>query len=396
LLSLDCLGFALPGVSAGIIGWRQFGRTANGSPHTLRIAFSNFDDLANPWYGGGGARAIHEVGQRLAGRHQVTVVTGTFPGAPRGAVDGVAYQRVGAAWAGPRLGQVIYSLLLPLAVRRLPHDVWVESLTPPFSTGMLPWFTRRQVAALTQILGGAGMARKYGLPFDRLERAGLRHYRHAIALSEVLKAQLLTMNPRLNVAVIPNGVPDELIARVPRKDERHVLFLGRLDRAHKGLDLLLDAWGALPDPVPPLVIAGAGSAEQEAWLRRHPVAGSRQVRFAGRVTGDAKLKLMDDALLLVMPSRYEGFPLTLLEGFCHELPAVLFAIPELAWLPDTCCVKLPPFEVPALTEALRGLIADPERRHAMGRAARDYARHFGWNDLAARYEAFLAGLGAGG
>lgn len=380
----------------GLIGWQPAAVAVNGFPHVLRIVFSNFDDLANPWYAGGGARAIHEVTRRLAARHEVAVLTGNFPGARQGLVDGVEYRRLGAAWAGPRLGQLIYSTLLPLAVRRTPHEVWVESLTPPFSTGMLPWFTRRPVAALTQILGGAGMTKKYGLPFDRVERSGLRHYRHAIALSEVIKAQLLGMNPRLNVAVIPNGVPDELIARTPQRAERHVLFLGRIDREQKGLDLLLDAWARVPRPAVPLVIAGTGPATELAWLRSTCASCPNEVRLVGRVEGAEKLRLMDEALFLVMPSRFEGFPLTMVEAFCHELPVVLYAIPELAWLPASCSVKLPPFDVSALADALHDLLADSERRRRMGGAARQEARAYGWDALAGRYEKFLAGLVAGG
>ncbi|HAV60771.1 MAG TPA: hypothetical protein DCY13_00200, partial [Verrucomicrobiales bacterium] len=309
----------------------------------MRIAFSNFDDLNNPWYAGGGARAIHEVARRLVSRHQVTAVTGNYPSARPAFVDGVAYKQIGAGWAGPRLGQLIYGLLLPLAARRTPHDVWVESLTPPFSTGMLPWFTKCPVVALTQILGGLGMRQKYGLPFDRIERLGIRHYRYAIALSEVLKRQLLGMNAKLEVEVIPNGVPDQLIARIPKKTDRHVLFLGRLDRRHKGLDLLLQAWAAMPDNSPPLVVAGSGSQDETSWLERHPLVAAGKVTLTGRVSGDAKLQLMDEALYLVMPSRYEGFPLVLPEAFCHALPVVLYSIPELSWLPEDCCVKLPPF-----------------------------------------------------
>ena len=267
----------------------------------MRIVFSNFDAPTNPWYAGGGATAIHQIARRLARHHHVTVVTGAYPEAHDDNPDEVEYRRIGFAHAGPKLGQMLFSAALPLAVRRLKHDVWVESLTPPFSTGMVPWFTKRPVVALTQILGGAGMTGKYRLPFDQIERLGMRHYRHAIALSEVLKEQLLAMNPRLDVAVIPNGVSDALIARIPQKSERHVLFLGRLDRAHKGLDLLLTAWSGLPESAPPLVIAGAGSAEQESWLRRHPVVATRHVRLAGRVDGADKLKLMDEAMFLVMP-----------------------------------------------------------------------------------------------
>ena len=355
----------------------------------MKIVFSNYDDPRNPWYAGGGARAIHEVSRRLAGKHQVTVITGSYPGAVEGRTDAVQYRRLGGGWAGPKLGQLCFSALLPVAVRRTPHDVWVESLTPPFSTGMTPWFTGRPVTALTQIFGGLGMRRKYGLPFDRVERWGLLGYRHAIALSQVIRSQLLAANPRLNVAVIPNGVPDELIARDPVQKECHVLFVGRIDREQKGLDLLLPAWRAVNRPGLPLVIAGSGRAADEAWLKEQLRPLTHIARMAGHVADERKLRIFDQAAFLVLPSRFEGFPLTLVEAFAHGLPVICFGIPELAWLPDSCCLKVPPFDGPALTAAMQALLEDPERRRSMGRAAKRYSRDFGWDAIAGRYEDFL-------
>jgi len=61
-----------------------------------RIIFSNYDDPKNPFYGGGGARAIHEVARRLAVRHDVKIITGSYPGSRDEMVDGVSYTRIGS------------------------------------------------------------------------------------------------------------------------------------------------------------------------------------------------------------------------------------------------------------------------------------------------------------
>ena len=61
-----------------------------------RIIFSNYDDPKNPFYGGGGARAIHEVARRLAVRHDVKIITGSYPGSRDEMVDGVSYARIGS------------------------------------------------------------------------------------------------------------------------------------------------------------------------------------------------------------------------------------------------------------------------------------------------------------
>ena len=71
------------------------------------------------------------------------------------------------------------------------------------------------------------------------------------------------------------------------------------------------------------------------------------------------------------------------------MPVVLFAIPELAWLPDACCVKVPPFDQIAFGKAMIALCQNPELRRSMGEAAKRLARNFNWDDLAKKYEDFF-------
>jgi glycosyltransferase involved in cell wall biosynthesis len=360
-----------------------------------RLVFSNYDSPTNPFYGGGGARAIHEIARRLATHHEVRVVAGAFPGCRDGAVDGVTYEHIGRSGASGKLGQLGFQFRLPGRARRSDFDLWVESLTPPFSTACLQKFTPKPVVALTQVLAGKAMARKYKLPFGAIERRGLRTYRHAIALSEFLKGEILRANPRANVTVIPNGVPAELIRQTVAREERHILFLGRLDVNQKGLDLLLDAAAGLVGNVDvQLVIAGGGTARDEAWLRRRVefLRLADRVRFTGPVAGAQKHDLLRQAFFLAMPSRFEASPLVMLEAFACGVPVVLYDIPELHETPDTCCVKAPPFDVAGLSRAMFLLLRDGPRRAALGRAAKAYSAKFDWDDLAARYEDFFESI----
>jgi glycosyltransferase involved in cell wall biosynthesis len=362
------------------------------------IVFSNYDSPGNPWYGGGGARAIHAVARRLAARHRVRVLVGAFSRARRLVVDGVEYQPVGPRAAGPKLGQLWFQFSLPLRVRRREFDVWVESLTPPFSTACLQRFTRRPVVALTQVLAARGMTAKYRLPFAAVERRGLRAYRHFIATSEYLRGEIRRLNPEARIRVIPNGVEGDWVHAPLGAEERHVLFLGRLDIAQKGLDLLLEALASGPPLSLPVTLAGAGVPGDEAWIRRRlaetGLAG--RVRLAGRVAGEERRRLFREAACLALPSRFEASPLVLAEAFCFGLPVVMFDIPELRGYPETACVKVPPFDAPAFGRALRELLADDARRARMSAAAKAEARRYDWDDLSREYEDFLAETVAAG
>jgi len=120
----------------------------------MKIVFSNYDDVNNPYYGGGGAYAIHEVAKRLAKRHKVTVVTGNYPNAKTQFIDSVEYRRIGLSFLEPKLSQLIFHLLLPYYFRKSSFDVWIESFTPPFSTSFLPFFGRGRVIGLAHMLAG--------------------------------------------------------------------------------------------------------------------------------------------------------------------------------------------------------------------------------------------------
>jgi phosphatidylinositol alpha-mannosyltransferase len=357
-----------------------------------RIVFSNYDDVKNPFYGGGGAHAVHEIARRLAQCHSVRVVTGKYPGSCDESVDGVSYARIGSQSAGAKAGQLLFQFTLPLLVRRGEYDIWVESLTPPFSTACLQLFTKKPVVALTQVLAGQAMTRKYKLPFVWAERLGLRTYRHAIALSPFLESEIKRANPRAHVKVIPNGIDREQIAMEVSKEEKHILFLGRLDVEQKGLDLLLDAFRTVVQEVPqPLILAGSGSRADEAYVSRRIREFGLQgrVHTVGRVGGQAKAEHLRQAMFLVMPSRFEASPIVALEAFCYRLPVVLFAIPELAEMPGNCCCKVAPFNVPALAQAIVTLARDPAQREAMGLAAKAFVRQFDWDRLAGWYEDFF-------
>ncbi len=360
-----------------------------------KIIFSNYDDLKNPFYAGGGAAAIHEIARRLAARHDVTVLTGKYPGCRDETVDNVSYERIGSAAGGPRLGQIFFHFALPAQAARRDFAVWFESLTPPFSTACLQFFTRQPVIIVTQNLPGKAMAKKYKLPFQVLERVGLKTYRYAVALSEPIRAELLRANARMRVEVIPNGVDQALINQPVEKSEESILFLGRLDVEQKGLDMLVDAYRQVAaELAPPLVIAGSGIARDEDLLQRRIQEWglAARVLLVGRVQDRQKAETFRRAMFLVMPSRFEGFPLTLLEAACYGVPIVLFSIPELAWLPASCCVKVPPFDVSAFGQAMLELARDPARRAALGRAAKSWVRAFSWDSLAERYEKFFAGV----
>ncbi|MFI8890221.1 glycosyltransferase [Streptomyces paradoxus] len=354
------------------------------------VVISTFDDLRNPHYHGGGALLVDKVARRLAEDHRVTVVT-VAARAGTETRDGVRYHRLPLGWAGPRLGQLLYHAVLPVTARRLPHDLWLESFTPPFSTGFLPLFARGPVVGLAQSLSGAAMSRRYHLPFARIERYGLRFYEDVVVLNEADAATVRRHAPEAGTHVIRNGVDMPPAAPLRIGEGEYVAFLGRVDVWEKGLDLLLAAYAADP-PSLPLLLAGAGTRGAEAELAALITAAGADARWVGEVSGARKQRFLEDCAFMVLPSRSESFGLVALEAMAHGKPVLHFDLPTLRWMDGGGNVTVPAFDVEALGQRLRALTADEETRRRLGHLAHQAARWLSWDRTTGQYQSLVQEL----
>ncbi len=346
-----------------------------------RVVISSFDNPGSRDYAGGGSAVVALMAGWLGREYQVMVVTA---GRRRGTKlrGGVRYRYLPVAWAGPRAGQLLFHALLPFAARRIPHDLWIESFTPPFSTSFVPLFSPAPVVGFAQNLSGRHTSHRYKIPFYLIERLGLRCYRDIVVLNPADAQTVRRCNPSATVRVIPNSVD------LPELDEQefghgeHILYLGRIQVWEKGLDLLLAAYASSRAGLP-LVIAGAGTKREERQLTALLATAGPGVRWVGPVSGERKDALLRRSAVLVMPSRSEAFGIAALEGMAYGKPVVHFGLPTLDWMSGD--VPVPPFDTGALAAVLRELAADQGRRAGLGRAARTAARQFGRDAMAERY-----------
>ena len=355
----------------------------------MRILHLAYEDPRRPGSGGGSVRTL-EIDRRLAARHEVVALVAAYPGAREQVTDGIRWVPLGPALAG-RIPQLAYFALAGLASRR-PADVIVEDFGAPFSVALSPLFSRRPVVASVQWLFAREMRRKYRLPFDAVELAGLRAYDDFIAVSDWLADELRRRRPGASVETIPNGV-DARAFSIPPKRPEHLLFVGRLDRAQKGLDLLVEAAAMaaeeLGTAMPPLLVAGDGPdrADAEAWVEARGLGGI--VRFVGRVEGPEKHELMASAHAVLMPSRFETFGMVAVEAEAAGAPIVAFDVGPLAGVAGPAAVLVEPFRTDRFAAEIVGLVRDPGRRDAASREGRSWARRYDWDRLAAAVEAHL-------
>jgi glycosyltransferase involved in cell wall biosynthesis len=180
---------------------------------------------------------------------------------------------------------------------------------------------------------------------------------------------------RLRLASIPNAVagPPAAAGRDPADpaDGRLVLAAGRLTR-QKGFDLLIPAFGrvAAEHPGWRLRICGGGPLRNELQEQIQAEGLAGVVELTGPVEDmDEQWKA---ASLFVLSSRYEGFPLVLLEAMARGVPVVAADCPTgPAELIDDRRngLLVAARDIAALAGGLGAMIADAELRRRCAAAA---------------------------
>ncbi len=245
-------------------------------------------------------------------------------------------------------------------------------------------FRRKSVfLALARRAGKPYIFHLHGGAFDRyyagasrLERAWIeRTVRGAevvFVLSENWAAWLRQTIGHPDVRVLPNPVlPVALPADVPREPHT-LLFLGRLEEA-KGVFVLIQALARLGGVRPQLraIIAGEGDlAGVRAAAAAAGVAG--RVELPGWVAGEAKARLLARAGVFVLPSRFEGVPMALLEAQAAGLPVVatrVGGIPQVV-VEGYSGMLAEPDDVASLVAALKPVLADAAEARRMGETGR--------------------------
>ena len=179
--------------------------------------------------------------------------------------------------------------------------------------------------------------------------------------------------PSHSIRTIYHGVPDVVHEPVERPDDPTLLTVARHDPV-KGVDVLLAAYALVPEPAR-LVLIGSG-AETAALLEQTERLGlTHRVEFRDLPWDTRAADLMWAFDALVLPSRLEGFPVTIVEAMLAGIPVVATDVGSVdeAVSPGLTGWIVPPEDPPALAAAIGEALADPAASAEMGARARRVA-----------------------
>jgi glycosyltransferase involved in cell wall biosynthesis len=183
--------------------------------------------------------------------------------------------------------------------------------------------------------------------------------------------------------------------RIDPRFGRHMIFACRQLFPRKGIRFLIEAAARLKPQYPDLkvVVAGDGFERPELIQLAEKLGIASDVTFLGWVANTELPPYYRAAAVSVIPSLEEGFGIPAAEAMGCETAVVASdagGLPEVVQHGVTGLV-VPRGDAGALAEAIGSLLADPERRTAMGRAGRERAlRLFDWDRTAEQFERIYA------
>lgn len=350
-----------------------------------------------PPYRGGTGRVCADQASELSRRgHQVTVYS---PSADRKRSAEAGAPRVVRLPTWLRVGNAALATGRPA-----PRPDLIHLHYPYYGGGDLAWLDARArripyVVTYHQdvVLPGAFgvVARRHHALVGRRLLDGARLIM-ATSLDYARHSRLAPLLSRGKVVELPNGVditrfhpgPDDTALRAAHGiggDERVILFVGSLDRAHafKGVDVLLRAFARLHDLPVRLLIVGRGDMRPRYQAEAATLGVASRVRFDDAVADEDLPAHHHLADVLVLPSTTcgEAFGVVLLEAMAGGVPVVASDLPGVRSVVTRTGGGLlaPPGDAGSLAAALRRLLTDECLRQALGRRGRaGVERLFTW------------------
>lgn len=249
-------------------------------------------------------------------------------------------------------------VLLGRALARVPTRVIADVHGDPAAPARLYGSpARRALAPFADLLARIGLRRADGVRTISTYTTGV--VREAGVEPSATFAAFMDLDPFL--ATPPTPLPQRPTA----------LFVGVLER-YKAVDVLAEAWrlAAPRSPEAMLHVVGRGALRDVPERLVAELPG--QTRWSESLTTEEVARALDEATVLVLPSRSEGLGRVVVEAFCRGRGVVasrVGGIPDIVEDGETG-VLVPPGDAEALADALVRVFGDRALAERLGDSAR--------------------------
>lgn len=192
-------------------------------------------------------------------------------------------------------------------------------------------------------------------------------------------------------------IPDPLSFHIDEKSSllcKRIISIGRFDY-EKGNDLLLQVWQKVEKQMPDWQLDIYGNGNRDPYLLQMRQLGidSSRCHLHGPIK-DVKKEYLNSSVF-VLPSRYEGFGLVLIEAMACGVPVVSFDCengPRSIITNGADGFLIPTFDIDAFADKLLLLMRDENLRRQMGEKAQKSAAKYDIDSIGLQWKQLFDGL----
>lgn len=357
--------------------------TASPEEKQKRILLFNWRDSKHI-YAGGAETYVHEMARRwVIEGYDVTVFCGNDGRNPRyETIDGVSIIRRGGFYT-----VYLWAPFYYLFVMRPGFDIVIDCQNGiPFFT---PLYRRGTTYCLLHHVHQDVFTRSLAWPLAQFARflenrvmPLVYRWTPFITISDSSKKAMQQIGlGKKGITVIHPGVNLAQLKPGAKASHPLVVYVGRL-KAYKSIDILINAFVEVLQRVPEAKLVIAGTGEEEDALRElvKKLGVTKSVSFAGKISEEKKIQLLQQAWVAVNPSFMEGWGITTIEANACGTPVVASNVPGLR---DSVRNKHTGFLVPygdahACSEKILSLLTDKQLRMKLESESLAWAQFFDW------------------
>jgi len=363
-----------------------YGRIITGAPPAagkMRILIFNWRDMRHV-YAGGAEKYIQKIAEKwVIQGNQATIFSGNDGFSSfNEIVNGVAIVRRGGFYF-----VYLWACLYYFIYFRSRYDLIIDCHNGiPFFT---PCYAKEPVYCLMHHVHQEVFRRSLIKPLAWialfLEKALMPLvYRRVkfITVSESSRKEIYDLGlGRMGISIVNPGVDLDFLRPGEKSPYPLILYLGRLKK-YKSIDILIKAFNVVLAEVPEarLVIAGSGEEKERLEKLAANLQLSSKVSFAGKVTEEEKLSLLQRAWVTVNPSFMEGWGITTTESNACGTPVVASNVPGLVdSVVNPHTGLLAEYgNIADFAEKIKSILADQGLRNRMSLFAVLRAQNFNW------------------
>lgn len=183
-----------------------------------------------------------------------------------------------------------------------------------------------------------------------------------IALGEYWKKQLETLIDREKIEVLYNGVAVPKSNRY-QPESRNIIFMGVLKK-EKGIYDLIKAIKYIDKELDEDIIFKFCGVDLEGDTKEviSDFGLENRIKLLGWVSGEEKEKIMEDAMISILPSYFEALSMTVIEAMAYGVPVITTNVSTMNELLDSTNQLIIPGDVEQLAKKILELVISKDKR----------------------------------